>query len=78
MPIYSMLSAYLLLLDSSLTEEQQETANIIKESSYILLRIINNILNYSKITVGSLSIKNNKVNIASVVISVAHFLQTNM
>ncbi|KAJ9412757.1 Two-component system protein A [Fusarium oxysporum] len=62
--IYGMLSAYSLLLDSCLTEEQQEIANIINESGYILLRIINDILDYFKIIAGSFPIENDKVDIA--------------
>jgi osomolarity two-component system sensor histidine kinase TcsA len=77
-PMHGVLSACSLLLDSSLTEEQRETANMIEESGRVLLRIINDILDYSKITAGSLSIKNDKVDIASVVTSVAHSLQTNV
>ncbi|WZH50229.1 Two-component system protein A [Fusarium acuminatum] len=63
-PMHGVLSACSLLLDSSLTEEQRETANMIEESGRVLLRIINDILDYSKITAGSLSIKNDKVDIA--------------
>ncbi|KAF9777227.1 hypothetical protein IL306_004495 [Fusarium sp. DS 682] len=77
-PMHGVLSACSLLLDSRLTEEQRETANMIEESGHILLRIINDILDYSKIAAGSFSIKNDKVDIASVVTSVVRSVQTTV
>jgi osomolarity two-component system, sensor histidine kinase TcsA len=77
-PMHGVLSACSLLLDSRLTEEQRETANMIKESGHVLLRIMNDILDYSKIAAGSLSIKNDKVDIASVVTSVVRSVQTTV
>ncbi|KAL5592496.1 hypothetical protein FOBRF1_013522 [Fusarium oxysporum] len=77
-PMHGVLSACSLLLDSRLTEEQRETANMIEESGHVLLRILNDILDYSKIAAGSFSIKNDKVDIASVVTSVVHSVQTTM
>ncbi|KAI3565875.1 hypothetical protein IWW34DRAFT_777336 [Fusarium oxysporum f. sp. albedinis] len=75
-PMHGVLSACSLLLDSRLTDEQRETANMIEESGHVLLRILNDILDYSKIAAGSFSIKNDKVDIASVVTSVVHSVQT--
>ncbi|PZE22227.1 PAS domain-containing sensor histidine kinase [Paenibacillus xerothermodurans] len=43
-----------LLADSGLTQEQQEYADIIRTSSDALLRILNDILDYSKIDAGKL------------------------
>ncbi|KAJ4079011.1 hypothetical protein NW769_015161 [Fusarium oxysporum] len=77
-PIHGVLSACSLLLDSRLTEEQRETANMIDESGHVLLRIINDILDYSKITAGSFSIENDKVDIASVATSVVHSVQATV
>ncbi|KAJ0127212.1 hypothetical protein HZ326_29682 [Fusarium oxysporum f. sp. albedinis] len=77
-PMHGVLSACSLLLDSRLTEEQRETANMIEESGHVLLRILNDILDYSKIAAGSFSIKNDKVDIASVVTSVVHSVQTTL
>jgi osomolarity two-component system sensor histidine kinase TcsA len=77
-PMHGVLSACSLLLDSRLTEEQRETANIIEESGHVLLRIINDILDYSKIAAGSFSIENDKVDIASVATSVVHSVQTTV
>ncbi|KAM5528609.1 hsp90-like protein [Fusarium oxysporum f. sp. phaseoli] len=77
-PMHGVLSACSLLLDSRLTEEQRETANMIGESGHVLLRIINDILDYSKIAAGSFSIENDKVDIASVATSVVHSVQATV
>lgn len=77
-PMHGVLSACSLLLDSHLTEDQRETANIIQESGCVLLRIINDILDYSKIAVGSFPIKNDRLNIAKVVTSVVRTMQTTV
>ncbi|KAK4077313.1 hypothetical protein Purlil1_12349 [Purpureocillium lilacinum] len=69
-PMHGMLSACSLLLDSNLTEEQLETANIIEESGRVLLQVINSILDYSKLAAGSFSITNEKFDVAHVVTSV--------
>ncbi|SPJ75473.1 related to histidine kinase tcsA protein [Fusarium torulosum] len=77
-PMHGVLSACSLLLDSHLSEEQRETANMIQESGHVLLRIINDILDYSKIAVGSFPIKNDKIGIAKVVTSVVRTLQNTV
>ncbi|KAH7236606.1 hypothetical protein BKA59DRAFT_534304 [Fusarium tricinctum] len=64
--------------DNHLTEDQREMANIIQESGHVLLRIINDILDYSKIAVGSFPIKNDRFNIAKVVTSVVRTMQTTV
>ncbi|EWZ29409.1 hypothetical protein FOZG_17033 [Fusarium oxysporum Fo47] len=56
----------------------RETANMIDESGHVLLRIINDILDYSKIAAGSFSIENDKVDIASVATSAVHSVQTTV
>lgn len=77
-PMHGVLSACSLLLDNHLTEDQRETANIIQESGHVLLRIIDDILDYSKIAVGSFPIKNDRLNIAKVVTSVVRTMQTTV
>jgi osomolarity two-component system sensor histidine kinase TcsA len=77
-PMHGVLSACSPLLDSRLTEEQRETANMIQESGYVLLRIINDILDYSEISAGSFAIKNDKLDIAKVVTSVVRTVQTTV
>ncbi|KAK4072831.1 hypothetical protein Purlil1_13238 [Purpureocillium lilacinum] len=69
-PMHGMLSACALLLDSGLTEKQLEMANMIEESGCVLLQIINDILDYSKLAGYSLSINTGMIDVASVVASV--------
>jgi osomolarity two-component system sensor histidine kinase TcsA len=76
--MHGMLSACSLLLDSRLTEEQRETANIIEESGRVLLQVINDILDYSKLAAGRFSIKYDEVDIANVVASVVRGEQTTV
>ncbi|UNI23271.1 Histidine kinase [Purpureocillium takamizusanense] len=77
-PMHGMLSACSLLLDSDLTEEQLETANIIEESGRVLLQVINDILDYSKLAAGSFSITNDRFNVAHLVTSVVRSFQTTV
>ncbi|KAJ6442747.1 two-component system protein A [Purpureocillium lavendulum] len=77
-PMHGMLSACSLLLDSHLTEDQLETANIIEESGRVLLQVINDILDYSKLAAGSFSITNNKFDVAHVITSVVRSFHTTV
>lgn len=77
-PMHGMLSACSLLIDSRLTEDQQETANIIEESGRVLLQVINDILDYSKLAAGSFSINNDTVDVATVMTSVVSSVQTTV
>ncbi|KAG7408999.1 Two-component system protein A [Fusarium oxysporum f. sp. rapae] len=77
-PMHGVLSACSLLLDSRLTEEQRETANMIQESGQVLLRIINDILDYSKIAAGTFPIKNERLDIANVITSAVRRVQTTV
>ncbi|PKS06009.1 hypothetical protein jhhlp_007843 [Lomentospora prolificans] len=77
-PMHGMLSASALLLDTPLTKEQRETANIIEESGNVMLQVINDILDYSKLASGSFSITTDAVNIASIVQSVVRSVQTTL
>lgn len=77
-PMHGMLSACSLLLDSRLTEEQLETANIIEESGRVLLQVINDILDYSKLVAGSFSINNDRINVGNIITSVVRSLQTTV
>jgi osomolarity two-component system sensor histidine kinase TcsA len=77
-PMHGMLSACALLLDTPLTPEQRETANIIEESGQILLQIINNILDYSKLAAGSFPISKDTVDVACIINLVVHSVQTTL
>ncbi|EXJ69143.1 uncharacterized protein A1O5_08078 [Cladophialophora psammophila CBS 110553] len=69
-PMHGMLSALSLLIDTGLTKEQKELANIIDESGAILLQVINDILDYSKLSSGSFSLNKEVMNIAEIVAAV--------
>ncbi|KIW66431.1 hypothetical protein PV04_05766 [Phialophora macrospora] len=69
-PMHGMLSALSLLIDTGLTEEQKELTDIIDESGAILLQVINDILDYSKLSSGSFSINKEVMNIADIVAAV--------
>ncbi|WKT52092.1 hypothetical protein QSH57_002606 [Fusarium oxysporum f. sp. vasinfectum] len=77
-PMHGVLSACSLLLDSRLTEEQRETANMIQESGQVLLRIINDILDYSKIAAGTFPVENERLDIANVITSAVRRVQTTV
>ncbi|RYO84059.1 hypothetical protein DL766_009504 [Monosporascus sp. MC13-8B] len=77
-PMHGMLSACSLLLDTTLTEEQRETANVIDESGHVLLQVINDILDYSKLVSGGFSISNEVLDVASVITSVVRSVQTTL
>lgn len=69
-PMHGMLSALSLLIDTGLTNEQKELAGIIEESGSILLQVINDILDYSKLTSGSFSITKDVISVADIVAAV--------
>jgi osomolarity two-component system sensor histidine kinase TcsA len=69
-PMHGIMSALSLLIDTGLTREQKELADIIGESGSILLQVINDILDYSKLTSGSFLISKEVINIADIVTAV--------
>lgn len=76
-PMHGLLSALTLLLDTKLDFDQLDLAHVIKESGEVLLQVINDILDYSKLANGSFSISNDIINIAEIVNSV-HRAQQNL
>lgn len=77
-PMHGMLAALNLLKDTKLTPEQAEYANIVDDSGNVLLQVINNILDYSKLTSGGLPIIWKKINVGEIITSVTKALQTTM
>ncbi|KAK1246598.1 hypothetical protein MKX08_000400 [Trichoderma sp. CBMAI-0020] len=77
-PMHGMLSACALLLDTSLDEDQRETANIISESGQVLLQVINGILDYSKLKSGNFSVNTDLVGVASIISSVVKNVQMSL
>jgi osomolarity two-component system sensor histidine kinase TcsA len=75
-PMHGMLSANTLIFDTNLTDEQRDLSNIIHESGKILLQVINDILDYSKLAAGRFSLNTGVVNIAVAIKSVTRSFQT--
>lgn len=69
-PMHGLLSASTLLLDTNLDVDQLDLARIIQESGEVLLQVINDILDYSKLANGSFSISHDIINITDIVRSV--------
>jgi osomolarity two-component system sensor histidine kinase TcsA len=77
-PMHGMLSANTLLLDTILTEDQRELAHIIQDSGRILLQIIDDILDYSKLASGNFSIHSDLMTIPSIIASVVRNVQNTL
>lgn len=69
-PMHGMLSALTLLLDTKLDPEQLDLAHVIQESGEILLQVINDILDYSKLASGCFSISNDIISVPDIIQSV--------
>ncbi|KAF2738586.1 hypothetical protein EJ04DRAFT_560592 [Polyplosphaeria fusca] len=69
-PMHGMLSALPLLLDTQLNPQQLELTKVIEESGEVLLQVINDILDYSKLASGSFSISTDIINVADIIQSV--------
>ncbi|KAJ5980777.1 hypothetical protein N7481_008075 [Penicillium waksmanii] len=65
-PMNGMQLAVTMMKDTNLTKQQLEYTWIIEDSTSILLQIINDVLDYSKLSSGSFSLKCDVVDIASV------------
>ena len=77
-PMHGMLSAGTLLLDTVLTDEQRELAHIIGDSGRILLQIIDDILDYSKLASGNFSLHSDVINIPGIITSVVRSAQNTL
>ena len=67
MPMNGVIGMLEVLQQSSLTLQQMETANIIRDSAFSLLVVINDILDFSKIEAGKLQIDSEPMSVADVV-----------
>jgi len=77
-PMHGMLSACVLLLETSLTENQREMADLIAESGQILLQVINSILDYSKLASGNVAMSSLPIDIESIISSVTRNVQVRL
>lgn len=57
-PLNAIMGIVSLLLDTPLTEEQSNYVDMLKEAGYNLLRIVNDILDYSRLEVGKMMLIN--------------------
>lgn len=69
-PIHGIVGMLTLLEDTKLTSEQIDYIGMIKECSFNLMAIINDILDYSKLEIGKISIENKPINIQRCIESV--------
>ncbi|EEQ87457.1 sensor histidine kinase/response regulator Fos-1 [Blastomyces dermatitidis ER-3] len=65
-PMHGMLSALTLLKDTGLTTKQCEFAEIVERSGSILLRVINDVLDYSKLSSGTFSLNSDLLNVREI------------
>ncbi|KAJ5670791.1 uncharacterized protein N7477_006154 [Penicillium maclennaniae] len=65
-PMNGMQLALAMMKDTELTDQQLEYASIIEDSTSILLQIINDVLDYSKLSSGSFSLHSDVVDIKSI------------
>ncbi|KAJ5264887.1 hypothetical protein N7505_007680 [Penicillium chrysogenum] len=65
-PMNGMQLALAMMKDSDLTDQQLEYASIIEDSTSVLLRIINDVLDYSKLLSGSFSLHSDVVEIKGI------------
>jgi osomolarity two-component system sensor histidine kinase TcsA len=77
-PMHGMLAASSLLMESNLTDEQNELAHIIEESGGILLQVINDILDYSKIASGSFTVTATTISVPDIISAVVRAAQVTL
>ena len=75
-PMNGILGMAQLLLDTDLSEEQQETARIIHSSGDALLTIINDILDFSKIDAGKLEVESEPFDLRVAISEVFEIMQS--
>ncbi|KAF2181680.1 hypothetical protein K469DRAFT_588545 [Zopfia rhizophila CBS 207.26] len=74
-PMHGVLAALTLLLDTNLDTEQLELARVIEESGAVLLQVINDILDYSKLASGCFSISDDILSVSDIIQSVFRSFQ---
>ena len=77
-PMHGVLSALRLLTETGLNSEQRELAGIIEDSGSILLQVINDILDYSKLTSGVFRTNNIDMSIRDTINAVIRSTETSL
>jgi osomolarity two-component system sensor histidine kinase TcsA len=76
--MHGMLSAQSLLIRTPLNPEQRELAAIIEESGGVLLQVINDILDYSKLASGCFSLSSEHICVSEIINSVIRSFQATL
>lgn len=66
-PMNGMMLALTMLMRTPLTNDQQEYASILEDSTTMLLQVINDVLDYSKLSSGSFSLNTDVLNAPNIV-----------
>ncbi|KAJ5363504.1 Two-component system protein A [Penicillium cataractarum] len=77
-PMNGMLLALTMLMRTPLTNDQQEYASILEDSTTMLLQVINDVLDYSKLSSGSFSLNTDVLNIPNIVNAVIRNCQPSL
>lgn len=77
-PMNGMLLALTMLMRTPLTNEQQEYASILEDSTTILLQVINDVLDYSKLSSGSFSLNTDVLSVPNIVNAVIRNCQPSL
>jgi osomolarity two-component system sensor histidine kinase TcsA len=77
-PMNGMQIAMTMLTDTGLSEQQREHANIIQDSMSLLLQIVNDVLDYSKLSSGSFSLHADMLDVREIVGAVVRNCQSSL
>ncbi|KAI0808642.1 hypothetical protein GGR55DRAFT_200623 [Xylaria sp. FL0064] len=77
-PMHGLLSACTLLLDTPLTPNQRELADLMADAGQMLLQVINSILDYSKLASGNVTMASVPVDITAILSSVMRNAQIRL
>ncbi|KAK5634533.1 hypothetical protein RRF57_010246 [Xylaria bambusicola] len=77
-PMHGLLSACTLLLDTPLTQNQRDLADLIADAGQMLLQVINSILDYSKLASGNVIMTSIPIDTSNIVSSVVRNAQVRL
>ncbi|KAF2396901.1 two-component system protein A [Trichodelitschia bisporula] len=77
-PMHGMLAALALLIETPLSSEQRELTSTIHESGHVLLQVINDILDYSKLAAAHFSLNSAAICVPGIIASVVRSYQMTL